>query len=147
MSSVTPFHLFFIFTAYLWLVICDGNGKLVVEMHTVIRISIVTIILFLAGARLSAQVVTTRVDSSKVASGKTVTEAESAAKGTQGAVNQQSGNAGAANKSKDVKAVRSSRPDMSKARGARPPVIVRPGGSGIPKGVGKPTGVGKKGGR
>jgi hypothetical protein len=116
-------------------------------MHTIIRISIVTLILFLAGARLSAQVVTTRVDSSKVVSGKTVTVTEVAAKGAQGAVNQQSRNAGTANKSKDIKAVRSSRPDMSKARGARPPVIIRPGGSGIPKGVGKPAGAGKKGGR
>jgi len=116
-------------------------------MYRVIKILIVTMIFLLAGERLSAQVVTTRVDSSKVAAGKAVTVTETSAKGAQGNAAQQARNANSNARSKDVKTVRSSRPDMSKARGARPPVIVRPGGSGIPKGVGKPAGVGKKGGR
>ena len=64
----------------------------------------------------------------------------------QGDQNMQAGKAGKTNANKKVKQIKGARPDMSKARGARPPVIVRPGGSGIPKGIGKPKGVGKRGG-
>lgn len=65
----------------------------------------------------------------------------------QGNQNMQAAQAGKNNANKKVKQIKGARPDMSKARGARPPVIVRPGGSGIPKGIGKPKGVGKRGGR
>lgn len=96
---------------------------------------------------VKAQTVTVVNDTMKVRveTRGTVTEIQGNQKGN--IVSQQARNNAVDNPSKAVKQVKGAKPDMSKAKGARPPVVIRPGGTAIPKGVGKPAGVGRKGGR
>jgi len=132
-------------------------------MKTLLKISMATVLVIFVAGTTDAQTVTVTSDTlkskveSKEAGNRAVSDdkgnevsrqARSGLAGDQGkGVARQARNQATGNQDKAVKQVKSARPDMSKATGARPPVIVRPGGSVIPKGVGKPAGAGKKGGR
>lgn len=116
-------------------------------MKRIREILLFLVLIILGSFRMGAQTVTVINDTLKVRveTKGNVTEVQGNQTGNM--ISQQARNSVADNQTKAVKQVRGAKPDMSKAKGARPPVVIRPGGTAIPKGVGKPAGVGRRVGR
>ncbi|MFO7575511.1 MAG: hypothetical protein R6W67_10195 [Bacteroidales bacterium] len=116
-------------------------------MKGIKKILFILALMIFSSFMMSAQTVTVVNDTMKVRveTKSTVSEVQGNQKGN--IISQRARRSAGDNPSKAIKQVKGAKPDMSKAKGARPPVVIRPGGTAIPKGVGKPTGVGRKGGR
>jgi hypothetical protein len=132
---------------YGWLMKCINLKREVMNKNKLGKIILFFLLFSFPGYLTFAQSVTQQRDTLQVTVQQDQSDRDINEKSAQGNQNMQAAKAGKTNANKKVKQIKGARPDMSKARGARPPVIVRPGGSGIPKGIGKPKGVGKRGGR